>query len=67
MPVILPPEAWARWLGEETSTSEELQRLLVPYPAERMRAYSISSRVNSVRNDDAGLIEPVVRESATGV
>jgi hypothetical protein len=25
-----------------------------------MRVYSVSSRVNSVKNDDAGLIEPMM-------
>jgi putative SOS response-associated peptidase YedK len=63
MPVILPPEAWARWLGEEAADRGELQSLLKPHPAERMKAYSISTRVNSVKNDDAGLIEPMM---ATG-
>ena len=63
MPVILPQEAWARWLGEETVHRDDLLELLNPYPASRMRAYSISPRVNSVRNDDAGLIEPMM---ATG-
>jgi hypothetical protein len=43
--------------------TEMMQSLLKPYPAERMRAYSISTRVNSVKNDDAGLIEPMM---ATG-
>jgi putative SOS response-associated peptidase YedK len=63
MPVILPREAWARWLGEEAADRGELQSLLKPHPAERMNAYSISTRVNSVKNDDAGLIEPMM---ATG-
>jgi putative SOS response-associated peptidase YedK len=63
MPVILPQEAWARWLGEETADRDGLQSLLKPHPAERTRAYPISTRVNSVKNDDAGLIEPMM---ATG-
>jgi putative SOS response-associated peptidase YedK len=60
MPVILPREVWATWLGENQASADELQALLKPFPAERMRAYSISSRVNSVKNDDAGLIEPMM-------
>jgi putative SOS response-associated peptidase YedK len=58
MPVILPPETWARWLGEEPASREELLELLKPYPAERMHAYAISTRVNSVRNDEPTLLEP---------
>jgi putative SOS response-associated peptidase YedK len=59
MPVILPQEAWARWLGEEQAKPDELQELLAPFPAERMRAYPISSRVNSVKNDVPELIEAI--------
>jgi putative SOS response-associated peptidase YedK len=58
MPVILPPETWPRWLGEEPASREELLDLLQPYPADRMRAYPISTRVNSVRNDEPALLEP---------
>jgi putative SOS response-associated peptidase YedK len=67
MPVILPQEAWARWLGEEEAGKDELQSLLKPYPAERMRTHSISTRVNSVKNDDAGLIEPMMATGGTSV
>ncbi|MGO8920976.1 MAG: ATP-binding protein [Stellaceae bacterium] len=34
--------------------------LAVADPADRMKAYSISTRVNSVKNDDAGLLEPIM-------
>ena len=57
MPVILPREAWAKWLGEEPAERDELLSMLKPYPAERMRAYPISTRVNSVKNDDRELLE----------
>jgi putative SOS response-associated peptidase YedK len=60
MPVILPEETWARWLGEEPAEKEELQALLLkPFPSERMRAYSVSTRVNSPKNDVPELIEAV--------
>ena len=57
MPVILPREAWARWLGEEPVSADELRALLKPYPAQRMRAYPIGTRVNSVKNDDETLLD----------
>src|ERR1051325_5406204 len=38
MPVILPRAAWARWLGEADASAAELLALLVPYPADLMRA-----------------------------
>jgi putative SOS response-associated peptidase YedK len=67
MPIILPPDAWGRWLGDEPATGEALLALLRPYPAERMAAYPISTRVNSVKNDDAGLIEPLSAEGGIAV
>jgi putative SOS response-associated peptidase YedK len=67
MPVILPREAWPRWLGEEDTSQEELSALLAPFPPERMRIYSVSPRVNSVKNDDAGLIEPLMATGGTAV
>jgi putative SOS response-associated peptidase YedK len=59
MPLILPCEAWAKWLGEESATQGELQSLSTVWPAERMRMYPVSTRVNNVKNDDAGLVKPM--------
>ena len=67
MPVILPREAWSAWLGEYPASADALQALLKPYPAKRMRVYSVSSRVNSVENDDAGLIEPMMASGGVRV
>jgi putative SOS response-associated peptidase YedK len=59
MPVILPREAWSAWLGEEPASAAELQALLKPFPAERMRAYPVSASVNSVKNDEASLLDAI--------
>jgi len=67
MPVILPEEAWAPWLGETPASVAELGQLLKPYPAERMRVYPVSARVNSVKNDDASLPEPLMAEGGIPV
>jgi putative SOS response-associated peptidase YedK len=55
MPAILKPEDYARWLGAEPDPSE----LMITYPAEPMRMWPISQRVNSARNDDAELLVAV--------
>jgi putative SOS response-associated peptidase YedK len=55
MPVILLPDAEATWLDQAISKEHALS-LLEPYPAELMRALPASTRVNSLRNDDAGLL-----------
>jgi putative SOS response-associated peptidase YedK len=62
MPVILPPQSWSIWLGEELAEPTELKALLVPYAGE-MVAWPVSQRVGNVKNNDASLIEPVVLES----
>ena len=67
MPVILPEDAWAEWLGEAPAAAGGLSRLLKPYPAERMRLYPVSPRVNSVKNDDSSLPEPLMAEGGIAV
>lgn len=67
MPVILPRQAWGAWLGEIPASPAALQALLVPFPAERMRAYPVSPRVNNVRNDDSSLADPVMAEGGIRV
>jgi putative SOS response-associated peptidase YedK len=62
MPVVLPPEAWSIWLGEEPAEPDQLKSLLVPYVGE-MVSWPVSQRVGNVKNNDASLIEPVVLES----
>ena len=58
MPLIIAREDWDRWLDPDLTDAAEIEQLLKPFPAEEMRAYPVSSRVNNVKNDDAGLIEP---------
>jgi hypothetical protein len=60
MPVILPEHHHAAWLGE--TEDGNLKELLVPYPADQMRMWVISHRVNSPKNDDPQLWEPVHAE-----
>jgi hypothetical protein len=43
----------------ETIDGGNLTELLVPYPADQMRMWEISPRVNSPKNDDPSLWEPV--------
>jgi putative SOS response-associated peptidase YedK len=57
MPVIIPVDAEAAWLDPEIAKEHALS-LLMSYPAELMLALPVSTRVNSVRNDDSGLLLP---------
>lgn len=66
MPVILPVEAYDIWLNED-SRPEELKEWLVPFPAEEMKSFPVSQRVNHAKVEDAELVEPVeVKEAAQG-
>jgi putative SOS response-associated peptidase YedK len=47
MPVILTPADYACWLGEEPDPRD----LMRPFPAEPMRMWPISTRVNKPDND----------------
>ena len=58
MPVILPREAWDSWLDVSIDSVPLLQSLLAPCPAEDLRAFPVSSLVNSVRNDGPELLAP---------
>ena len=57
-------EATYCWLA---GVNPSLSALLKPYPAERMRVYPVAPRVNSVKNDDGGLIEPALAEGGVRV
>jgi putative SOS response-associated peptidase YedK len=50
----------AVWLGE--TEDGNLKALLLPYPADQMRMWEISPRVNSPKNDDPSLWEPIHAE-----
>jgi len=60
MPVVLAPNAWPTWLGEEPADEAQLKSLVVPYPSDGMIAWPVSPLVGSVRNNDPSLIEPIV-------
>ncbi len=60
MPVILPREAEATWLGRQLEEGETLTSLLTPYPAEEMEAYVVSTLVNSAKNDFPECITEVI-------
>ena len=59
MPVILPPETYGQWLAPAERGLDELKGLLKAYPAAEMRAYQVSTVVNSPRNDSPECIAPL--------
>lgn len=57
MPVILSGEDEAGWLSRDLS-SEELSKLMKPYPAELMNGYPVNPVIKNPRTNDAGSIQP---------
>ncbi len=49
MPVILPPDAYDRWLA---NIEPDPRDLLGPFPSELMKIWPISTRVNKPENDE---------------
>ena len=58
MPVMLTADEIRLWLDREARQSE-IESLIRPFPADRMKAFEVSTRVNSPRNDSPENIEPV--------
>jgi putative SOS response-associated peptidase YedK len=58
MPIVLPPQLWDTWLGGDEQEAAHLQQVLEKVGPPTLEAYTISDRVNNVRNDGAELIEP---------
>jgi putative SOS response-associated peptidase YedK len=60
MPLILPPERIDDWLVDEAARVTDL---VAPAPEAALVATPVSTRVNSVRNDDPACLVPVEPEA----
>jgi putative SOS response-associated peptidase YedK len=59
MPALLPHEAWDAWLDPDLSDPDALRALLDTASDEPLAWHPVSTRVNSPRVDEPGLIAPV--------
>lgn len=59
MPVILTKGAEKEWLNPAIKDPVQLKNLLIPFQSEDMEAYEVSSIVNSPKNNQPEVIEPV--------
>ena len=57
MPVIVPEDAWARWLDPTPSDPAELLGLLLPTDDVELEIYPVERLVNDVRRDGPELIQ----------
>lgn len=58
MPAILDKDTADFWLSD-SEDYEGLEDVLRPYPGEHLKAYAVSTQVNSVKNDQESLIQAV--------
>src|ERR1700712_797428 len=58
MPVLLARADFARWLGEEPATPEQLTALLVSAPAP-LRVWPVDQRMNRTEVDEPSILPPV--------
>lgn len=59
MPVIVRPEHYDAWLDTENEDFASLAKVIEPYSANEIELHRVSTRVNSVRNDDPSLLDAV--------
>lgn len=65
MPVMLAPEAFARWLGEQPASPDELKSLLVPSDAQ-LALWPVDRRMNRADVDDPEVLTEVALSDESG-
>jgi putative SOS response-associated peptidase YedK len=60
MPVVIPDDAWDRWLDPSIPDPTELRAMLEPSDDIALRIYAVNRDVNDVRRDGPELIEPLI-------
>jgi putative SOS response-associated peptidase YedK len=60
MPLILSSSDYVRWLSDDPDPRD----LLLPFPAEPMRMWPISTRVNKPENDEPSILKPIQLSAA---
>ena len=60
MPVLIPDDAWDRWLDPTGADPSELLAMLQPSDDIALRIYAVNRDVNDVRRDGPGLVEPLI-------
>ncbi|WP_436642985.1 SOS response-associated peptidase [Microbaculum sp. FT89] len=59
MPVVVQPRDFDRWLDAEANAPKDVADILEPAPEDYFEAFPISTRVNSVANDDPAIQTPL--------
>ena len=59
MPVVVPEDAWGRWLDPSLADAAQLLGLFEPSDDVALATWPVSPLVNNVRNDGAELVRPI--------
>ncbi len=59
MPVILKPEVYKDWLNPQYQNTENLKHILAVERLTELTSYPVSKQVNSARNNDLSLLDPI--------
>ena len=59
MPVILKPEVYKDWLNPQYQNKENLKHILAVERLTELTSYPVSKQVNSARNNDLSLLDPI--------
>ena len=59
MPALLTPDQWDGWLDRDNADLDSLVRMLDPADERALELFEVSTRVNSVKNNDGALVAPV--------
>jgi putative SOS response-associated peptidase YedK len=59
MPVVLPEDAWERWLDPEARDPDALLSVLRPAPDDMLELWPVSTEVNSADNNRPELVKPI--------
>jgi hypothetical protein len=61
MPVIIKKQDYQRWLEPGDSTQPPID-LVRPFDSDKMKAWRLDRRVNSVKNNDPSLLDELTQE-----
>ena len=59
MPVILRQDQFNEWLSQEVHEQTDIERMLKPCPSEWLESVEVSTLVNSPKNNNAAVLEPL--------
>ncbi len=59
MPVVIAPDRWSDWLGENSMPERAVAGLLRPYPDNAMAIWAVDRRLGNVKNDSPDLFAPL--------